>query len=624
MNRLRNRFLLLATAGLCLACGSASAFINPNFTPIDLVKQSDEVLLLDLKSVDKDGIVTAAVAKVFKGNTKTKELKLDVMAGTFEHQGKEFISRMNAGVRDAMFFVGKMRVEGLEMDDAGDEPVGFLHYGDQYADWRWVIFRKSEKTWNLEKVDNYLLGTWAGSTDMLARAVDYILTEPSAYIPVAVGAEWKDNIHIGSFKGSHLIRGVDLSGTGKPDLFIASSEGDRLMRFNGKSFEDAGKKLGLASASKAFAWGDIDADGKLDLVSWNGSGLFVFRQTASGSFEKKEVSTGESVSGCVSLAVRGRGKADKPVIVVGRKGMPLLVVPQAGGSWKAQAVCDGKLPEQNLGEGGMCLVADFDGDNSPDIIQLYERGGYFFQGKTDGSFVAPVPTQAGLGAGRSAAAIGDFDGDGLLDIVTVAEDRCRIWHNLGGAKFADLLNLSGEIAYISKANGVDVSVGDVNGDGLQDIFIAYEMLPTQIFFNRGFRSFGHGREMDVHNSLVPDCESGQVSGTLVDINGDGVLDLAVVVSSGEAYVVTGKVPSRPLGVVVSLPPSAATGAPAKVAAWKDKRRLGTWTLNAGDPAAVIGAREAGPLTVQWTLADGKTQKKDVIIRTIPIPLSITP
>jgi len=624
MNRKGGWNRLLLVGALLPVCTVAHAFINPNFTPIDLVKQSDEVLLLTFTSVDQNGVVTATVEKAFKGGGRTKELKFDVMAGTFEHQGKEFISRINAGVRDAMFFVGKMQVEGLEVDSTGDEPVGFLHFGDQYADWRWVIFRKSGRTWDLEKVDNYLLGTWAGSTDMLARAVDYILKEPRPYVPVAIGAEWKEKIRIGTFGGRPVIRAVDISGKGTPDLFVASSAGDRVMRFTGRAFDDVTAKLKLSSASLVAAWGDTDADSRVDLVSWSGSELAVFRQTAAGTFEKKIVSLKEPLKECVSLGVMGRGKAGKPAIVVGRKGMPVLLVPQAGGGWEEQPLAEGTLPEQDLGAGGICLVADFDRDNVPDVVQLYERGGLFYQGKAAGGFGAPVLTQAALGAGKSAAALGDFDGDGLPDIVTVAEDKCRIWHNLGGAKFADLLNLSGEIAYISKANGVDVAVGDVNGDGLQDIFIAYEMLPTQIFFNRGFRSFGHGREMDVTDQLVPGSESGQVSGTLADITGDGVLDLAVVVAGGEAYLVTGKLPSKPLGVIVSLAPGALTSAPVKVSATKDTRCLGTWVLGGGDPGAVIGTRDAGPLTLQWTTADGKTQKREVIIRTVPIRVNIAP
>ena len=62
------RKLVVSVALVALVCSSAWAFINPNFTPIDLVKQSDVIVTVEIKNVDKDGLVTATVTKVIQGN----------------------------------------------------------------------------------------------------------------------------------------------------------------------------------------------------------------------------------------------------------------------------------------------------------------------------------------------------------------------------------------------------------------------------------------------------------------------------------------------------------------------------------------------------------------------------
>ena len=93
-----------------------------------------------------------------------------------------------------------------------------------------------------------------------------------------------------------------------------------------------------------------------------------------------------------------------------------------------------------------CLVADFDGDYIPDVIQLFEKAGVFYKGSNPGRFNPPVACQIAMGPGLSDAYVGDYDADGLLDVLALAEDRNRVWHNVGKASFVEMLGVSGEIA----------------------------------------------------------------------------------------------------------------------------------------------------------------------------------
>ena len=42
----------------------------------------------------------------------------------------------------------------------------------------------------MEKIDARMLGTWAGSTDMLKRAVKYIVSDQDADVPSRTDAQW--------------------------------------------------------------------------------------------------------------------------------------------------------------------------------------------------------------------------------------------------------------------------------------------------------------------------------------------------------------------------------------------------------------------------------------------------
>jgi hypothetical protein len=617
---------------LLIFASTAGAYINPNFTPINLVEQSETILLLEFTSA-KDGKAVAKVAKVLKGKFADKELTIDVSACAFPNQSQAILDRINEGQKQAMFFVGAFKPEaegssgGGGGGNPGDEkPQGFMHLGG----W-WIRLEGTDKpaNWDLKDRWEFLLGTWSGATDMLLRCINYIQAEkePSAaFVPVDEGVSWAKEIRVAEKIDGKVVAAapVDLEGKGRADLFVACEAGDKLFRLNGEKGEDLTAKVKLTSKSQAFAWADFNRDGKIDLASWDGKDLTIYySQGADGTFAAKVCKTDPALKDVLGLAILDYADKGQPGLLVSTKAAPLLVMFQADGSVKTKALLSGEFPGKDidlksLGEPCRCLVADFDGDGLPDIIQLFVKAGLFYKGKGPAEFAAPVKTEACTRAARYDVCVADFDQDGLPDIFVGSDERNPLWQNLGGGKFAETLNTSGEISYHPKPGVVAVRAGDFANSGRQGLLVVYgsEMFP-QIFYNRGWRSFAQSMKIDLaEQGLLKQAGQGQQAGCLGDFNGDGAMDLALVLKNGEAWIFPREVGKEPvLAATVSLSVASPSAGPVNVQAWADKEPLGSWTICAGDPPAIVGVRLAGtPLTLKWQFPGGQQQTKEIMVK----------
>jgi len=124
----------------------------------------------------------------------------------------------------------------------------------------------------------------------------------------------------------------------------------------------------------------------------------------------------------------------------------------------------------------------------------------------------------GQGAG---VALGDVDGDGLPDIFLGRTEGCSaLYKNLGNWRFQDVTQSAGVGACDRNTTGV--ALADVDGDGDLDLVLLATKGPNAIFVNDGKGHFTEHRDL----GLSPVGRGGSTV-TLSDVDGDGRLDMYV-------------------------------------------------------------------------------------------------
>ena len=193
--------------------------------------------------------------------------------------------------------------------------------------------------------------------------------------------------------------------------------------------------------------------------------------------------------------------------------------------------------------GPNCTHADYDNDGFDDIFIM--RGGWLGDGgvfpssllhnRGDGTF-EDVTFAAGLGAMHptQTAAWADFNLDGYLDLFVGYESGTgQGWRSHPSALY--LNNRDGTFTNVAHNVGIDVDAfvkgvtwGDVNNDGLPDLYISIYGGPNRLYMNRGGKSIDTWRFEEVGAKAGVQLPIMSFPAWFWDFDNDGWEDLLVL------------------------------------------------------------------------------------------------
>ncbi len=337
---------------------------------------------------------------------------------------------------------------------------------------------------------------------------------------------------------------ADFNGDGIPDLAVISNTtaygGPVLVTIlfgKGDGTFTAGPAVQPAGIQSfpTMIGGDFNGDGKADLavlsyndistsyitvLLGNGDGTFGTPQTT--PVYNQPVTGGDLVPGTLVTAdFNGDGKLD--VAVVGdyiSSGGVTILLGNGDGTFTAVG------PNLDLSaDFGLIATGDFNGDGIPDLVvtSYFEDGTppTIFLGKGDGAFTAANPSSFTLAYSPTSIVVGDFNGDGVLDVAFSDLNGVEIALGNGDGTFnetsASPIQVPSEL--------YSLQAGDFNHDGKLDL------AGLDTYFDQIDILLGAGDGTFAVTTTTPGVNASIDSPHQIaaaDFNGDGVPDLAML------------------------------------------------------------------------------------------------
>ena len=275
----------------------------------------------------------------------------------------------------------------------------------------------------------------------------------------------------------------DFDNDGRSDLFLLRPGGHRLVRQNPQGVFEEVTGFRATNVASAAAFADIDHDGDLDIFL-PGKPTHLMRNNGNGTFADVAVQAGVSAPIQASAVVA--------TDYDNRRDIDLILATSGAGTLLYRNLRDGSF-RNVAGESGLPVEGSYTALAAGDL----NKDGFtdFFLGR------AAQPGQLALSDGKArfrtsaapdesrgaiAAQFVDYDNDGLLDLLTIADKQARLFRNIGGGKWSDV-SAGARVATLTAGSAAfqGLALGDLDGDGDTDAAVRLSDGDLRIWRNEG-------------------------------------------------------------------------------------------------------------------------------------------
>ncbi len=329
----------------------------------------------------------------------------------------------------------------------------------------------------------------------------------------------------------------DFDGDGHLDLLLVKGRHwpivDRVLLGDGKGGIRKSYNLGeIADRSYTGGLADFNGDGTLDIaVSNDRDRKLIYLNDGKGNFTigsefgrpewpTRNLSIADiNADGLPDLILANRGKASNPNFVCLNMG---------GGKFNAECTPFAPYPSTTI------TPADINSDGFIDLVVPHRNGGqsYVYLGGLDRKYADARRIPFGPSdATIRTAAVADFNGDKMLDIVAIDEAKgVHLYHGRNDQTFSSGTSLA-DATIVPYA----LAIADLNNDSKVDILVGHVEAPSTVLLNdgAGFTSISFGDS------------KGTVYGFATgDFNGDSILDIAAARSEATNILYFGNIKSK--------------------------------------------------------------------------------
>lgn len=291
-----------------------------------------------------------------------------------------------------------------------------------------------------------------------------------------VTADQRVNIRLGQGDGTFVSTGVsyatgstpqdaisgDLNADGFADIVVSDQGANTLSVLYGNGDGSFRSRVSLATGAgpTTISIGDFNDDGSNDLIVADNStnSISILINNGDGSFKGRISYASTLTPDSTTVADVNNDGVDDVIISAYTSSVMSVYISNGDGSFKART--DSAL---SFAAGGI-VSYDFNGDGNVDIAAAtYDGKNNIFLGNGDGSFSAATSYAFD---GPVFNDIGDFNGDGFVDIVgtSFSDGAISIMLSNGNGTFKSPLSFNS-----GAASAYSVRVADFNNDGVADI-----------------------------------------------------------------------------------------------------------------------------------------------------------